>query len=48
MNHSTDLAHIMVGGVAPQADFFANDEIAVIQCRYHLPRGWDCRRFERE
>lgn len=48
MNHSTDLAHIMVGGVAPQADFFAADEIAAIQCRYHLPRGWDSRRFERE
>lgn len=48
MNHSTDWAHIMVGGVAPQVDFFSNDEIAAIQCRYHLPRGWDCRRFERE
>lgn len=48
MNHSTDFAHIMVGGVAPQALQFANDEIAAMQCAYHLPRGWDCRRFERE
>ncbi len=48
LNHSTDMAHIMVGGVAPQVDYFANDEIAALQCGYNLPRGWDCRRFERE
>jgi len=48
LNHSTDWAHLMVGGVAPQVRFFANDEIAAMQCAYHLPRGWDCRRFERE
>lgn len=49
LNHSSDLMHIMVGGsVAPQADYFTNDEVAVIQCRYHLPRGWDSRRFIRD
>ncbi len=49
LNHSSDLAHIMVGGsVAPQVPGFSSDEIAVMQCRYHLPRGWDCRGFERE
>ena len=48
LNHSTDIAHIMVGGVAPQVTHFSNDEIAAMQCGYHLPRGWDCRRFERE
>ncbi len=48
MNHSTDWAHIMVGGVAPQVTQFSSDEIALIQCRYHLPRGWDNRRFERD
>jgi hypothetical protein len=46
LNHSNDWAHLMVGGVAPQVDYFSNDEIAVMRCRYHLPRGWDCRRFE--
>ncbi len=48
LNHSTDLAHVMVGGQAPQAEFFAPDEVALLLCRYHLPRGWDCRLFERE
>ncbi|MCI0452030.1 MAG: matrixin family metalloprotease [Candidatus Latescibacteria bacterium] len=48
MNHSTDWAHLMVGGVAPQVQHFSEDEVAVIQCRYHLPRGWDNRRYERE
>jgi hypothetical protein len=47
LNHSDDFGHIMVGGVAPQVAQFSNDEVALIQCRYHLPRGWDCRRFER-
>lgn len=48
LNHSSDIGHIMVGGVAPQVPHFTNDEIAVLQCSYHLPLGWDCRRFERE
>ncbi len=47
MNHSADIGHLMVGGVSPQVDYFTADEIAVIQCQYHLPRGWDTRRFER-
>ncbi|HEU4929113.1 MAG TPA: matrixin family metalloprotease [Candidatus Krumholzibacteria bacterium] len=46
MNHSTDWGHLMVGGVSPQVDYFSPDEIAVLQCQYHLPRGWDSRRFE--
>jgi hypothetical protein len=48
MNHSTDWAHLMVGGLAPQVSHFSNDEVAIIQCRYHLPRGWDNRRYERD
>lgn len=46
LNHSTDNMHLMVGGASPQVDFFNQDEIAVMQCQYHLPRGWDCRRYE--
>lgn len=48
LNHSNDWAHLMVGGVAPQVDYFSNDEIAVIKCRYHLPRGWDSSRYEQQ
>ena len=46
LNHSTDFGHLMVGGVSPLVDYFSPDEIALIQCQYHLPRGWDSRRFE--
>ena len=46
LNHSQDILHLMVGGVSPLVDFFSPDEIAVMQCHYHLPRGWDSRRFE--
>jgi hypothetical protein len=46
LNHSTDWGHLMVGGVAPQVPRFSNDEIAIIRCRYQLPRGWDCRGYE--
>lgn len=48
LNHSNDYAHLMVGGVFPQVAYFSNDEIALIRCRYHLPRGWDCRRYEQD
>jgi len=48
LNHSTDWTHLMVGGVAPQVDYFSDDEIALIRCRYHLPRGWDSSRYEQQ
>lgn len=47
LNHSSDASHLMVGGVAPQVDAFAADEIAVIRCLYNIPRGFDNRRFQR-
>jgi hypothetical protein len=37
--HSTDTKHLMVGGISPQVENFSADEIAVIRCRYHIPRG---------
>jgi hypothetical protein len=39
LNHSTDVNHLMVGGIAPRVDNFSDDEIAVIRTRYHIPRG---------
>jgi Matrixin len=48
LNHSIDSRHLMVAGIVPQVDTFSNDEIAVIQCRYRLPRGWDTRGYDRE
>lgn len=45
LNHSSDIHHLMVGGVAPQVDWFGDNEIAVIRCLYHIPRGFDNRRF---
>jgi hypothetical protein len=48
LNHSTDSGHMMVAGMVPQVDDFSSDEIAVILCRYHMPRGWDTRGYERE
>ena len=47
LNHSSDIHHLRVGGVAPQVDWFSDDEIAVIRCMYHIPRGFDNRRFQR-
>ncbi len=40
LNHSTDPTHLMVGGVAPQTDFFSTDEWAVILA-YCNARGTD-------
>jgi hypothetical protein len=48
LNHSSDIAHLMVGGVAPQVNQFSDDEIAVLRSRYHIPRGFDTRRFLRQ
>jgi hypothetical protein len=47
LNHSSDLNHLMVGGVAPQVNQFSADEIAVIRCLYNIPRGFDNRTFLR-
>ncbi len=48
LHHSFDPTHLMVGGVAPYANAFTPDEIAVIRCLYGLPRGFDTRRFLRQ
>ena len=47
LNHSSDFSHLMVGGPAPSAQFFTSDEVALIRCLYHIPRGWDNRRYQR-
>ncbi|HEX5131269.1 MAG TPA: matrixin family metalloprotease [Candidatus Krumholzibacteria bacterium] len=47
LNHSSDINHIMVGGVAPQVNAFSADEIAVLQTLYRVPRGFDNRRYDR-
>jgi hypothetical protein len=47
LNHSADIGHIMVGGVAPQVDHFGADEIAVLRCLYTIPRGFDNRSYLR-
>jgi len=39
LNHSVDDRHLMVGGVSPQVPNFTPDELAVIDVRYHIPRG---------
>ena len=47
LNHSADIAHLMVGGVAPQVDRFSDDEIAAMRCFYGIPRGFDNRGYLR-
>jgi hypothetical protein len=39
LNHSTDMNHLMIGGVAPRVSNFSTDELAVIHVLYHIPRG---------
>jgi hypothetical protein len=48
LTHSEDQIHLMVGGVAPQVDFFNPDEIAVIRTRFHIPRGLPLATYIRE
>ncbi|HEU4364422.1 MAG TPA: matrixin family metalloprotease [Candidatus Krumholzibacteria bacterium] len=47
LNHSSDITHLMVGGVAPQVNAFAEDEVAVLRSLYTIPRGFDNRRYLR-
>jgi hypothetical protein len=48
LGHSLDTIHIMVGGPAPNVDYYSADEIAVLRCFYGLPRGWNNRGFLRK
>jgi len=47
LNHSTDPAHLMLGGPAPAVSQFSSDEIAVLRTYYTIPRGWNVRLYER-
>ncbi len=48
LNHSEDQNHLMVGGVAPQVDYFSSDEINVIKTRFNIPRGVPLASYIRE
>lgn len=48
LNHSVDTAHLMIGGTAPSAATFTDDEVLLIRARYHLPRGLDVSEYGRE
>jgi hypothetical protein len=48
LGHSLDTLHLMVGGPAPNVDYFSADEVAVIRCFHGLPRGWNNRGFVRK
>jgi len=48
LNHSVDPAHLMIGGTAPSASTYTDDEILLLRSRYHLPRGLDVSEYGRE
>jgi len=48
LNHSFDTNHLMMGGIAPQRDYFSDDELAVIRVLHHVPRGTHIGHYARD